>query len=201
MKNVQSTQHGGVWLAAVMSFVLLAAVLAHREVQAAAVTSGVLTPQDMSVDECRSRMMANAKTLAENRTITAEDAVFPTDEVFASLSPSEKKSVGQGVGRVYDRVMSTNGCEAAELQWCVMALSCLCQDIDEDTATVINRIFESPVHRVMTLEKLAQLETMMRTVYQKTVTGVDVSPNEFDRTEYKKALIRRRLSLMRGHAQ
>ena len=96
MKNVQSTQHGGVWLAAVMSFVLLAAVLAHGEVQAAAVTSGVLTPQDMSVDECRSRMMANAKTLAENRTITAEDAVFPTDEVFASLSPSEKKSVGAG---------------------------------------------------------------------------------------------------------
>jgi len=53
----------------------------------------------------------------------------------------------------------------------------------------------------MTLEKIAQVETMMRTVYQKTFTGVDVTPNDFDRTNYKKVLTRRRLALLRGGAQ
>ena len=125
---------------------------------------------------------------------------FPRPTFFASLSLLRRNG-GAGC-RARLRPCDVNKwLRAAELQWCVMALSCLCQDIDEDTAIVINRIFESPVHHVMTLEKLAQLEAMMRTVYQKTVTGMDVTPNEFDRTSYKKALTRRRLWLMRGDAQ
>lgn len=202
MRNGQNMpQHGSKRVIVSITAVLLAALLPGGEVPSVGGTRSFRTHKDMSVGECRVRVLADAKALLENRRIASKEAVLPTEEVLAVMTPSERKSVVDGVGHIYERVISTNRCEGVELEWGVRALSCLCQDVDEDTAPVINRIFESPVHRVMTLEKIAQLETMMRTVYQKTVTGVDVSPNEFDRTEYKKALIRRRLSLMRGHAQ
>ena len=202
MRNGQNMpQHGSKRVIVSITAVLLAALLPGGEVPSVGGTRGFRTHKDMSVGECRVRVLADAKALLENRRIASKEAVLPTEEVLAVMTPSERKSVVDGVGHIYERVISTNRCEGVELEWGVRALSCLCQDVDEDTATVINRIFASPVHRVMTLEKIAQLETMMRTVYQKTVTGMDVTPNEFDRTEYKKALIRRRLSLMRGHAQ
>ena len=49
--KTQSTQHGGVWLAAVMSFVFVGTVLAHGEVRRPQSPPGA-DASDMSVDEC-----------------------------------------------------------------------------------------------------------------------------------------------------
>ena len=198
MRNEHSGTLGRIWIITAMNVVLLANILFGGETPVGMSAAHARALRKMSVDEYRGRLNANAKTLAEDRRISAEDAAVPTEEVFAVLTPLEKKMVAAGVGRVLERVLSMNRCTDIELAWGVGALVCLRQNDDEDSAEVIKRILETPVHRVETLEKTAQLEMMMRTVYEKEAARGEVAPNGFDRTSYKKSLTRRRLLLMRG---
>ena len=154
-----------------------------------------------SIESRRVKLDAYAKALADRRTTVPEDVAMPTEEVFAVMSPAERRGLAIGAGRIYDRILSTNVCTDLEIEWVKRTLACLHAGDGDDAAGVIRRVHETPLHFVTTLEKLGQIERLMRAVYPEMGSRGGPESQSFDRSRIKKALIRKQLSLMRGEAQ
>lgn len=157
--------------------------------------------RQLSIESRRVKLNAYAKALADRRTTAPEEVAMTTKEVFAVMSPLERRGLAIGTSRIYDRILSTNACTDLELEWGKRALACLHASDGDDAATVIRRVYETPLRLVTTLEKLSQIEGLMRVVYPEIFSRVGTEPPCFDRSGLKKALIRKQLSLMRGDAQ
>ena len=158
------------------------------------------TPQE-TLAVCRTRLNAYARHLADRSSAASRNLEMPTDAVFKMMGPEERKGLAVGADRLHDRLLSTNVCTKAEMEWETKALSLLRMRDGDAAAAVIRRVHNTPVHQVGSLEKLGQIELMMRTVYPEMVSCGEAEPSGFERSAVKKTVTRRQLYLMKRGAQ
>lgn len=123
---------------------------------------------------------------------------MPSEEVFKAMGPDERKVLAAGASRILDRVLSTNECSSAELDWELRTLSLLRGNDGEEAVALIRRVYNTPLHEIASLGKLSQVERLMLAVYPEMVSCGEVASVGFDRSPVKKAIIRRQLFLLKG---
>lgn len=126
---------------------------------------------------------------------------MPAEDVCRVMAAGERKDLAIAAGVMYDRLLSTNVCSVAELEWERRSLALLRLNDGAEAAAIISHVHNTPLHQVFSLEQLSRIETMIRAIYPELVASNETDDVIFDRSAAKKALIRRQLFLLRGNVQ
>jgi hypothetical protein len=157
--------------------------------------------QKDAVESSRTRLNAYARHLAGRSPAVPGDLEMPARAVFQIMGPDERKGLAVGAARMHDRLLSTNVCSIVEIEWEKRTLSLLRMRDGDEVAALIRRVHYTPAHQIGSLEKIGQIETLMRAVYPEMVADGEAEPVPFERSDVKKALMRRQFLLMRGGGQ
>lgn len=187
-------------VAAIVAAVLLAAVSAYRIGCVSRDKKGVpsVNVRQNILVERRSRLITCAARIGDCSPDAFQRLEMPAEDVFRVMDTNERRVLATAADRVLDRVLSTNECSGALMQWEICALALLKADGGEASAAVIRRVQDVPLHQISSLEKLGQAESLMRTVYPAMVSRGEAEPSSFDRSPIKKAIIRRQIYLLKG---
>lgn len=164
-----------------------------------AAVQGKAPKKDLSA--VREKLNRYAEKLAGCSPAMGPPCEVPTEALVKMMGPAERKGLAKGAACLYDRLLSTNGCSAAEVEWSRCALSLLRVDDGPEVEAVMRRVYSTPLHEVDSLEKLGKIERLIKAVHPGIAASGQAEPEAFERSSVKKSVIRRQLFLMGRRAQ